>query len=280
MLNIDKDYNVIMSNALARLENSPVSGVSKGAVAKLLLAIFNEEFAKSQDSGVDGFYDILKREIVQAVLSKAVGGNLDAIGNMMDCVRNTLESDENYRWRISQQLKNLATANEVAVKLACLSVAGVDDVIMKPYTYGTGSGSIYVVTSTPSLLDSIVPLVQTAAAKAGAFGSRIEVFKPRLVEVIFRARVIFYKDTLTADQKLLRSAIKGTVESYINSLLPGAPLDVPWLKETIAKTSDRISETVIYELYIDGEPVLPVTQQCAWNERFVVSSEADAVVIS
>lgn len=280
MLLIDKDFNTIMNSALKRLENSKIARASKGEIARLLLAVFNEEFARGPDSNQDGFYDILKKEIVQAFLSYAMGSNLNAIGRMMNCIRNPEEEDTTYRWRISMQLRTLATANEMAIRLACLSVNGVDDVVLMPYTHGTGSGSIYIVSSNPEIIDDLIYPVQNAASAAGAFGNRIEVFKPRLLEVAIRMRLLFYKDTPEIDRHMLRSIVKSYIEDFINSLNIGNTFDIIEMKQTILRTNEQIAEVEIYYLTVNQDPVLAVKQHCAWNERFVESQEPSSIIVS
>ncbi len=264
-----------------RLANSEeLSEISRGGVTRLLLAIFNEEFAKSSESNVDGFYDTLKKELVQAFLSYAGEDALDAIGYMMYCKRYVDEKDEPYRYRISQQLLSMATSNETAVRLACLSVPGVDDVIMKAYTHGTGSGSIYVINKDPAELPNLIKQVTTAARMVGGWGTRIDVFQPRFLNVEIRIRIIFYKDVSELDQNLIRGTAKISTEDYLASRNAGEPLDVKYIEEIVSKISLEISEVQIYYLTVNEETVLLVKQLCAWNERFIPTRKGNAVIIS
>lgn len=281
LLRINKDFSTIMNNAMQRIENSEVlTEISRGGVARLLLAVFNEEFAKSHPDQPDGLYDILKRDLLQAYLSYATEDALDAIGNMLYCKRIVDEDDERYRWRISQQMLSLATSNEMAVRLACLSVPGVDDVVMRPFTHGTGSGSIYIINNDPNALPGLIEQVSTAARQAGAFGTRIEAFSPRFLKVAIRIRVFFFREVSDLDRELISNTIKIEVEDYLRKLNGGEELDVPYIKELVAKASDQILDQEIYYLTINNEPVLPVKQTCAWNERFIPTDLEEAVIIS
>ena len=107
-----------------------------GAVAKLFMNIVNKHIAN--------LYNTLTVNHLRAFVSTADGDALDAIGLLLQCFRLAGETDDNYRYRITQQCLVLATSNETAIRLTALTVDGVKDVVLKPYSMGAGSFTVIV----------------------------------------------------------------------------------------------------------------------------------------
>ena len=96
---------------------------SPGSIAKLFLNIVNKNIAN--------LYNTLTVNHLRAFVTTSDGEALDAIGVLLHCTRLKDETDDNYRYRITQQCLTLATSNETAVRLTALTVEGVEDVILK-----------------------------------------------------------------------------------------------------------------------------------------------------
>ena len=109
---------------------------SPGAIAKLFMNIVNQNIAN--------LYDTLTVNHIRAFVTTADGAALDAIGVLVQCFRLKDETDDNFRYRIVNQCLTLATSNETAIRLTALTVEGVNDVILKPYSMGAGSFTVIV----------------------------------------------------------------------------------------------------------------------------------------
>jgi hypothetical protein len=271
MLNLEKTHLDLNEISFRRLEQEGL-GVSAGRIAKLLLSIQNENIA--------GFYEQLKLAHVQPLLSHAQGNNLDLVGELLSCDRKDGEEDEDYRYRISKQSLTLASANETAVRLACLSVPGVDDVILKAYTHGTGSFAVYVVSDTPQTPDSVLYDVNKALDGMKAYGIRAAAFAPKLIPVELRARIIFDKKVVDLDRQMVRKQAEQLIKDSINQLSVGASLDPRELEKEIVRSHSDIYSVDIYHFRVNNRPCLLVEQSTSWNERFVQASEPNAVLVS
>ena len=109
---------------------------SPGAIAKLFMNIVNQN--------ISNLYDTLTVNHIRAFVTTADGAALDAIGVLVQCFRLKDETDDNFRYRIVNQCLTLATSNETAIRLTALTVEGVNDVILKPYSMGAGSFTVIV----------------------------------------------------------------------------------------------------------------------------------------
>lgn len=274
---IQKTMDELMKTAMSRLAKTPITETSAGGIARLLLAVFNEQLASDAPDG-QGFYKRLEVAHAQAFLSTAEGYSLDLIGQLLNCRRQSGESDDDFRYRISKQTLTLAAANATAIRLAALSVDGVSDVVMKPYTHGTGSGSLYIYTSDPTQAASLVEQVQAVVDDVAAYGVRVAVFAPNNVEVEVYVRLIFDKQASEADKKLVRAKATQALKDYINSRGPGEELVINEMIKQVMSASDLIYDAEIARFVIDGRPVVIANQMCSWNERFVEASKPDAVI--
>jgi phage-related baseplate assembly protein len=271
ILQMEKSLTDLNEIAFRRLEEEGL-GASSGRIARLILSIVNEIHAE--------FYQTLKVSHTAHILSEATGVALDMIGQLLNCTRNEGEDDDTYRYRISKQSLSLATANETAIRLACLSVEGVKDVVMRPYTFGTGSFSVYVVTDTPQTPDNILEEVQNVLEEFKGYGIRAQAFSPKILPVELKARILFDKKVVDLDRQMVRKQAEQAVKDYVNSRNVGETLEPKVIKDMIYNSHKDIQEVEIYHFRINNRPCLLVPQEAAWNERFVEASTPEAILVT
>lgn len=266
-----RSLDELMEISLSRLAATPIKETGPGGIARLLLAIINANIAE--------FYDVLETNMVNAFVSTASGEYLDRLGELVNCKRLPGETDDNYRYRITRQVTAAEAANETAIRLAALSVPGVKDVLLRPYTYGPGSGSLYVVTDETNV-EIVKKKVQEAVDKVKAWGSKIVVEIPALIPVEMKVKLIFDDRINEADKELVRQTAEVKLKDYINSRSIGEPLIINEIRELIMSSSQYIYDIEVLYFAVNDRPVLLVNQYPAWNERFVESSKRDAVSVS
>lgn len=272
LLPIDKSFEELMAKSIAELQKTPLNHQSPGGVARLILAKMNEQLAD--------FYKILKVNHMSGVLSRSSGGSVDLIGELLNCRRIGDESDQAYKYRISQQTMTLAQANETAVRLAALSVEGVEDVLLRAFTNGVGSFSVYVITGNPEPNPTLIEKVNNAVRETQAFGVRAFVLQPRIVEVELRARMVFSQRVSGAERNILRAQGTRIMRTHLNTLGPGESLRVEMIRRELINLDEDILDIEFYHFIIKGQTRLFVAQEAAWNERFFESSKTNAVIIT
>lgn len=273
MILLDKTYKQIMDETLAELEGMGVRDTSAGSVARLLLNTLNKR--------LHTYYDTLKINHAQAFVSKANDKFLDMIGELLNCYRQPDEvgDDEAFRYRITKQIQIVASANKMAIRLAALSVDGVQDIMMKRFTHGTGSYSIYVISEAAITPQSLLDSVQDAIEDCEAFGVRGEVFRPIVLAVEMKIRLIFNKTVPDLDRKLSIAQSQDAVQNYVNSRNVGMPLSTNDIIKIIQEIHPGIEESILFDYKIDNRPVLAVDQHPAWNERYIESDKPNAIYI-
>lgn len=270
MILLKKTLEEIMEETLRELEGMNIDR-DAGSVARLLLAIINKKIA--------GFYEALDVNMAQAFVSSAKDIFLDRIGQLLNCDRYMGESNDAYRFRITKQIQNVASANRTAVRLAALSVAGVQEIKMYPFTHGTGSYSVYVITEDPITPQSVLDEVQERIDEVQGYGINGKVFRPVIAGVEMKIRLIFKKGVDDLEKRLAISKSQDEAINYINGLNIGEPLVIDEVYKRIHHTHDEIDEIMIFSFKVNGRPKLVTNQKCAWNERFIQSDRPNAIEI-
>lgn len=267
----DGSYTVLQEKAKVRLAEKGFS-VTPGSVAKLLVSIVNSE--------VSDLYSLLQEAHVQSFLSSATGNFLDAIGVLLNCSRLNEESDSDYRYRISNQVLIMASSNEIAVRLAALSVEGVKDIYLKKYSHGAGSFTVIVISDYYDTPETLLLNVSNAIDETVAFGTKYHVDKPNNDYISMDIKLIIKEgvDDITARE--IKLYVKEKVKEYINSLKLGGMFIVNELTQRIMEVSENIVTYSCTNFMVNNKPAMFVNQESRWSSRFVISPEPDAINIS
>ena len=261
MLLIDKTKQDLINTAIQRMaENTNINGINVGDVARKFLDVICEIMEEK--------YNTLKTSHLNAFLSTATGDALDLIGYLVACARKPEEGDDDYRYRISKQVLTIANANQTAVRLAALSANGVKDVILQPFTHGTGSFSVFVVTDDPYASDSILYEVKDKLEEVKAYGIRVEVFKPKVIPVQLKAKIIYNNSVSEYEKTTISARATEKVRDYINSLFPGESFVIYEIAQKIMEIDPRIYDIEFIEIRVNKRKALIVNQKSKWNERF------------
>jgi len=273
MMLLKKDIVELMEETMKEAAGMGLSEEDTGGVARLMIYLINKRLA--------GYYDTLDLNITQAFVSNAGDFFLSKIGRLVDCDRLPNETTEDYRYRITKQIQIVASSNITAVRLAILSVEGVQEVKLKRFTHGTGSFSAYVVSEEPitpqSILDAVNLKIQNGVE---GFGIRAEAFRPIIIPIELKIRLIFNNTVTDLDKQLAITQSNEAVKRYVNSRNVEDPIDVNEIRKLIQAIHNGIEEIIFYHFKVNNRPALIKNQTCAWNERFVESDKPNAIQVS
>lgn len=265
-----KTLDELIAESTEQLQSVGFS-TSPGAIAKLFMNIINQS--------ISNLYKTLTVNHVRAFVTSANDEALDAIGSLVHCKRLLNESNDNYRFRITNQCLTLATSNGTAIRLTALVVDGVQDIVLKPYSMGAGSFTVIVITDEDVTKSDILENVKTNLLNVHGYGIRFSVTSPTLTYVSIKQR-IFIKDNLSDNEKQeIRYNVQLALIKYLSNLTIGQDIIIDKITQIIMNVSSNITQESNVSFYINGEKALYVNQSCRWFERFIVSREADNVVI-
>lgn len=265
-----KTFEELKEESTTDLEASGFS-TDAGSIAKLFMNIVN--------SNISNLYETLTVNHLRAFVTTSSGDALDAIGVLLQCTRLDDETDDNYRYRITQQCLVLASSNETAIRLTCLTVDGVKDVVPKPYAMGAGSFTVIILSDEDVTSTDILTNVETKLQKVHGYGIRYKAVSPTLNYIKIKHRV-YLKDSLPDTEKQeIRYNVQIALSDYFSNLSVGDDIIVDKITQAVMNVSSDIIEEANIELYINGEKAIYVNQSCRWFERFILSTETDAVIV-
>lgn len=266
-----KTFDELVSETIFELESVGFD-TTPGSIAKLFMNIINKYIANA--------YNALSVNHLRAFVTTSDGDALDAIGSLLQCKRLKDETDDNYRYRITNQCLTLATSNETSIRLTALTTDGVDDIVIKPYAMGAGSFRVIVITD-PTLpnQDEIIKNVNIALSNVSGYGIRYDVSSPTLTYVSIKQKIFFVDNISDIEKQEIRYEVQTKLSEYLSTLNIGQDIIVDEITKIIMNVSNNIIQEANVEFYINGEKALYVNQSCRWYERFVLSNDVDNVVI-
>jgi uncharacterized phage protein gp47/JayE len=192
-----------------------------------------------------------------------------------------MESDANFRYRIKNATLSAERANEIAVRLAALSTAGVADVVIRPYASGIGTYEVIVIPVEGIASDSLITDVQQSLDRVTACGITGTARKPIIVPVDISVSVVFTSDATDYDRASIRSSVQTSIERYIVNIPLGGEFILNELRQQIMDVSPKIKDHVITCYYFRDVPCFLCNMQIYWDEMFYPnqnSSEPISVV--
>jgi uncharacterized phage protein gp47/JayE len=179
-----------------------------------------------------------------------------------------VETDNNYRYRLQNATLSAERANEISVRLAALSVDGVADVVLKPYSRGIGTFDVIVIPVSGIAGDSLVSAVQAAIDLVTAFGNKGTAIKPSVVPVNIEVALTFTSNVSDYDKSQVRALCKSAIESYIVNIPIGGEFILNEMRQRIMDVDSRIKDHVVNCYYFRGKPTFIGNVSIYWDEIF------------
>jgi uncharacterized phage protein gp47/JayE len=162
-----------------------------------------------------------------------------------------LETDEDFRYRVSKQVTASEMGNETAIRLGALSVPGVADVSMTPHVRGLGTFGVYIKSLDARVTDELVGAVQDVVDQVQSFGNRGFALQPKEIGIEM-VLSITYRETITSkDRANINRTIVGALYDYINNLDIGEDFIINEVVQRVMQVDDRIKNVGVANKPID-----------------------------
>ncbi|MFA5746178.1 MAG: baseplate J/gp47 family protein [archaeon] len=158
-----------------------------------------------------------------------------------------IQGDSEYRYMLSKAITAAEAANEISIRLAALSVAGVSDVRLLPYFHGVGTFTVLVIGTTPVVSAQVLEGVRAAVSGVTALGEFFSVRGPRYIGTELQAKLIFRDDADETARTSIAARVTDVLYEYINNLPLGEGLVWNEIIQRIMETSPLIHD-------IDDDP--------------------------
>lgn len=232
-------------------------------------------------AGTQGFVDVVARTTgeqhnvgVGAIDSSNAGLGQVTVTNVRPIGGgSSFESDDAYRFRISQALQARNGATEIAIRQALLKVPGVKDALIQGGVRGNGSVDIIVVpidrVASTDLLDAAnIAVADTIAA---GISWRVSAPKTKKIDVDIQLRL---NQGITIDQ--VRATVESAVRGYIDNLRvnDGQGASDMIYNELVSRVQDSSADILdsIINITVNGVPSLQTNVTSDPGERLVSGS--------
>ena len=145
--------------------------------------------------------------------------NVHAVGSGKD-----FENDTNYRYRLSNKITDAEAGNEIALRLAALSVPGVADVLMKQHYRGIGTWGIIIKSIAPTASLSLIENARERILKKASFGSVDFVRGQKETGFSMKTRVWYRKKLSDDEHDDIEDAMEDIIINHVDNLDLGESL--------------------------------------------------------
>lgn len=267
MILYKKSFNEIEKSAIENLKKTRINNFNEGS---RVLSII-----RSVNIMLEQFYDDLDKNAQMGYLSTAQGGFLDLIGELLDCKRREGESNDNYRYRIANQVYVIAGGNKTSLEVETLNIPGVRKVRFANFTRGIGSYSAYVIADSLDQINEAVERVQEVLDSNTSFGIYGVAESPRIIPVSMSLSVIFKSGVSLSQQQTVIQEVRRSLKEYIDKLEMGEGFVASALYQIARNVSDSIFDVEILEIKINSKPILVANYNPYWDEKLYVRSIED-----
>lgn len=240
----------LLSQILADIENNLGLKIADnpGSIARAMVEAYNKQ--------ISNVYGSLNLSLTSRFLSTATGSDLDMIGRLLSCYRlNPSETDENFRYRISQQVFTAANSNRTAVTLQALSIPGVKNVKIDEFGAGNGSFILYVLTDEliPSF-DLLEEVRQKINNEVKAFGIKSIIKAPELVQISIEVTAK-QKQSSNIPQNVIKEILTKSVSDILDEVDMGQTVSYNQLATTLQSAINNVDVDIL-KISIDNKELI------------------------
>lgn len=200
----------------------------------------------AEDTGTS--YNVGANQLVSHSLSSSVKVTNDiAITTGSD-----IESDDEYRFRLSRALTTRASTNATTIQIAALSSPSVSRVELIPFARGAGTFDVLLIPQGNRLTNTAKDDTRRSVEQVVAYGISPKIREPEYV--YFKVTIqLRYTAGISDGQKLIaRQSAESAVFRYFGTIPLGGELIINQLRSTVISADPSIKDMSIIELCLDG----------------------------
>jgi len=189
-----------------------------------------------------------------------------------------VESDEEYRFRLSRAMTSRYGSNLAAVEVAAVSNPGVSRAELLQYARGAGTFDVLLIPQGNRVTNSTRENTRRAIEQVAAYGVSFEVREPEYVPVRISLQLIFNPSVTEAEKISLRAQVQSSILRYIASIPMGGELIINQLRAA-SLVSPSIKDIKILELYINCKPRTLRNVSLREDELFIPDEKTEAIEV-
>lgn len=189
-----------------------------------------------------------------------------------------VESDEEYRFRLSRALTTRYGSNVSAVEVAAISSPGISRAEIVQYARGAGTFDVLLIPQGNRVTTTVKENTRRALEQVTAYGISFAVREPEYVPIKVTIQSIFQRDTAESEKIALRAQMESSILRYIASIPLGGELIINQIRAA-SLVASTVKDIKIIELVVDCRPRTLRNIQLLEDELFIPDEKLDAVEI-
>lgn len=196
--------------------------------------------------------------------------NTDSIGSAQD-----IETDTNYRFRISRAMSAAVGGTQDAIKLAAFSVPGVSNVVLNEFSNGTGTFDVLVVPVGDTLPEDTLRQVESLIQEVSAFGTKATVKTPEPLYAQLTIQLVFVPNLTDTNRVTIKSQARQAILNYLGAIPLGGVFVVDQLIQKVLDVSASIQDMKILQYKFRGVNQVIKNIQSDADESFIPDQTVD-----
>jgi len=186
-----------------------------------------------------------------------------------------VETDANYRYRISRSLDRAAGGTAEALRLVSFAFPEVSDVIFRPYADGVGSFEALIIPLGNDLSSDILLGIRTFLQNRAAFGTVVQVRLPDKIPVEITVQLTLKAGTTDGVGTNAKSAARIAIINYISQLPLGGIFVLNQMVRSTLDVHQAIHDLRVLVYRFRGEAQVLRNVEAEADEVFVLSTDAE-----
>lgn len=184
-----------------------------------------------------------------------------------------VESDDEYRFRLSRAMTTKYGSNTSAVQVAALSSPSVSRAEILPFARGAGTFDVVLIPQGNKVTNTAREQTRKAIEQVAAYGISFKIREPEYVPIKLTVQIIFNANTSDGQKLASRQLVQTNLINYIASIPLGGELIINQLRAASLADS-YIKDVKIIELFIDCSPRTLRNVQLNEDELFILDENA------
>lgn len=190
-----------------------------------------------------------------------------------------VESDTDYRYRLSKAITTRFGSNRTSVQVAATSQPGVVDARLIEYARGAGTFDVLLIPKGNRVTEQMKNNSLRGINQVIAYGIYPTIREPEYVRFKLTVQLRYKTETTTGRKDILKNLVQSSILGYFANIPLGGEFIVNQLRSDILSVSDDIVDIKLTEICLDGKPKVLRNIKLRQDELFVPDDKTPDPVI-
>jgi uncharacterized phage protein gp47/JayE len=183
-----------------------------------------------------------------------------------------IESDEEYRFRLSRAMTAKYGSNLAAIEVAAISNPSISRAEVLQFARGAGTFDVLLIPQGNKVTNAARENTRRAIEQVAAYGVSFNIREPEYVPIKITAQLSFFPGATEGEKITARQQVQSALLQYIASIPLGGELVINQIRAVCLSTRS-VKDVKIIELYIDCKPRTLRNVQLREDELFIPDEE-------